>query len=103
MPEIFKDIFQDVLSQLFGVAKPRGGRLTFTTHALFKMREHGLSTQTLTDAFRYGQEIESGKIVRVYADYLVGLIYRVTKKRIDCKRQEVRNVVLTCWKGVRRR
>jgi hypothetical protein len=103
MQQLFKDIVQDVLSQLFGVSVPRAGSITVTNHAFVKMQESGLSFQLVTDAFRFGEEVGGGKIMRAYADFTIGLIYKpVQRKAEKGTGKEKRFVIITCWKGVRR-
>jgi hypothetical protein len=103
MQQLLKDIVQDALSQLFGVSVPRGGSLTVTNHAFVKMADAGLSFDLITDAFRFGEEIEEGKIMRAYADFTIGLIYKSVQRNVQKgKGKEKHFVIITCWKGVRR-
>ena len=92
MKHLIQEFLSGILSQLFGMQKPRTGKLRLTHNALTRMHEHQLDEATIEDAFRHGEEVKEGKIVRKYANYSVGLIYY---KPID----ENRFVIITCWKN----
>jgi hypothetical protein len=100
MQEIFTEIIQDVLSQLFGVSIPRAGSVIVTTHAFTKMQEYRISFELLEDVFRFGEEVGEGKLMRSYPSFTIGLIYKAGKRR--CGQGKTRQfVIITCWKGVR--
>jgi hypothetical protein len=92
MKQILKDFLLDIIRQLFGVSKPRPGKLILSRNALDRMHEHQLTVETLQDTFTYGEEEAKGKIIRKYAQYSVGIYY---------KSDEASNkyVITTCWKG----
>jgi hypothetical protein len=95
MKHILKDFLLDMVKQLFGVSKPRQGKLVLTRHAHEKMREHQLTVATLEDAFRYGEaEEKEGKfiITRKYTFTTVGMYYKH-----DLASNKY--VIVTCWKG----
>jgi hypothetical protein len=95
MKQLFKDFLQDTIRQLFGVQTPRVGRLVLTRHAHQKMQEHQLTTETLKDAFRYGEaKQKNGKfiIIRKYTFTTVGMYY---KHDLAANKY----VIITCWKG----
>lgn len=81
-----------MLRQLFGWSKPRQGKLMLTRNALHKMHEYQLSEATLRDVFTYGEEYKNGRIIRKYAQYSVGIYYKVDE-------QSGKFVITTCWKG----
>jgi hypothetical protein len=92
MKHILKDFLLDMVRQLFGFSKPRQGKLILTRNALAKMHEHQLTITTLRNVFTYGEENKKGRIIRKYADYSVGIYYKL---------DEANNkyVITTCWKG----
>jgi hypothetical protein len=95
MKQLFKDFLQDTIRQLFGVQTPRVGKLILTRHAHQKMQEHQLTTETLKDAFRYGEaKQKDGKfiITRKYTFTTVGMYY---KHDLSSNKY----VITTCWKG----
>ena len=92
MKQILKDFAVDMLRQLFGWSKPRNGRLLLTRNAVQRMHEYQLTEKTLTDVFRYGEELKHQKIIRNYAGYSVGLYYKYDEA-------EDTFVITTCWKG----
>jgi hypothetical protein len=94
MHQFLKDFAVDMLRQLFGWSKPRQGKLMLTRHALNKMHEYQLSEATLRDVFTYGDEDTNGRIIRHYAEYSVGLYFKVDEP-------SGKFVIITCWKGGR--
>ena len=92
MKQILTDFLLDLARQLLGWSKPRSGRLILSRHALTRMHEHQLDTATLRDTFTYGEEDTHGRIIRKYAEYSVGLYYKLDE-------QSNKYVITTCWKG----
>jgi hypothetical protein len=92
MKQILKDFLLDIVRQLFGVSKPRQGKLILSRNALNRMHEHQLTIETLRDVFTHGEEDKKGRIIRTYANYSVGLYF---------KHDEATGkfVITTCWKG----
>jgi hypothetical protein len=100
MNQVIHDIGREALRQLFGLQKPRGGKLVLTHYAFQKMTEHKLDRETLENAFRHGKQARAGKITHKYARYSVGLYY----KRLDSPIQNPMEpqdtyLITTCWKG----
>ena len=79
MKQVIHDIGREALRQLFGLQKPRSGKLVLTRYAFQKMAEYQLDRETLENAFRHGRQARAGKITHKYARYSVGLYY----KRLD--------------------
>ena len=92
MKQLIKDFLIDLYRQLFGVGKPRAGKLILTRNALNRMHEHQLDTDTLRDVFTHGEEGKKGKIIRKYANYSVGFYYKFDEA-------ENKYFITTCWKG----
>jgi len=92
MKQVIKDFLVDMVRQLFGVSKPRSGKLILTRNAVNRMHEHQLNEKTLQDVFTHGEEFKKGKITRKYANYSVGLYYKLDQA-------ENKYIVTTCWKG----
>jgi hypothetical protein len=100
MKQFFKDIGREALRQLFGLQRPRSGKLVLTRYAFQKMTEFKLDRDTLENAFRHGRQARAGKITHKYARYSVGLYY----KRLDSPIQNPREpqdtyLITTCWRG----
>jgi hypothetical protein len=92
MKHILKDILLEILRQLFGYSKPRQGKLILSRNALNRMHEHQLTVETLHDTFTHGEEDKKNRIIRKYANYSVGLYYKLDE-------QSNKYVITTCWKG----
>jgi hypothetical protein len=58
----------EAIAQLFGLQKPRSGKLVLTRYAFQKMTEHKLDRETLENAFRHGKQARAGKITHKYGD-----------------------------------
>jgi hypothetical protein len=71
-----KEFLVEIFRQIFGVQKPRTGKLRLTYYALKRMNEHQLDTGTLVDVFRHGEEIKKEMIICKYTNYSVGITYR---------------------------
>jgi ABC-type branched-subunit amino acid transport system ATPase component len=72
-----KEFLTDMFNQIFGFQKPRTGKIIITRYAYQKMREYQLDDKTLEDTFRHGEEVKEGKIIRKYANYSVGIYYKL--------------------------
>jgi hypothetical protein len=100
MKQLIKDIGMEIVRQVFGVQKPRGGRLILTRHAFQKMTEHKLDRETLENAFRHGKRGRAGMILHKYARYSIGLYYKRLQTSIKNPPQpENTYLITTCWKG----
>jgi hypothetical protein len=97
---LMKEFLMDMFRQVFGVQKPRAGKIILTRYTYQKMREYQLDTDTLEDTFRYGEEVNEGKIVRKYANYSVGMFYKLEETQFHKNiKPEEQYVIITCWKG----
>ena len=95
-----KEFLTDLFRQIFGMQKPRTGNIIITRYAYQKMREYQLDCKTLEDAFRHGEEVKEGKILRKYANYSVGMFYKTEETQLHKHiKSENRYVIITCWKG----
>ena len=100
MKQIIKTIGMEVFRQIFGVQKPRVGRLVLTRNAFQKMTEHKLDRETLENAFRHGKRGRAGMIIHKYARYSIGLYYKRLQTSIKSPLQpENTYLITTCWKG----
>ena len=100
MKQLIKDIGREALRQLFGLQKPRGGKIVLTRHAVQKMTEYKLDRQTIENAFRHGRHGRGGKIIHTYARYSIGLYYKRIESSIQKTLQsENTYLITTCWKG----
>ena len=75
-----KQFILEIFNQIFGWSQPREGKLVFTRNAFIKMHEYQLNEKTLTDVFKYGEEVDKGdkkQVTRQYANYSVGLWYKI--------------------------
>ena len=96
---MIKDIGREALRQLFGLQKPRGGRIKLTSHTLRKMAEYKLDLVTVENAFRHGRLARAGKIIHKYARYSIGLYYKRIEPAIGISKPEATYLITTCWKG----
>jgi hypothetical protein len=100
MKQFIKDIGREALRQLFGLQKPRGGKIILTRHAVQKMTEHKLDRETIENAFRHGRQGRSGKIIHKYARYSIGLYYkRIQPTMRNLGQSETTYLITTCWRG----
>jgi hypothetical protein len=100
MNKLILDIGKEVLRQLFGLQKPRSGKLVLTRYAFQKMAEHKLDRETLENAFRHGRQSRVGKIIHKYARYSIGLYYKRLDSPIQNPREsETTYLITTCWRG----
>jgi hypothetical protein len=73
MLNILHGFLVDAFNQVFGSLSLRPGKLRMSYYALQRMNDYQLDIDTLTDAFRYGEEVKKEMIIRKYRDYSVGL------------------------------
>ena len=100
MRQVIQDIGKEALRQLFGLQKPRGGKIVLTSHAVRKMTEHKLDRETIENAFRHGRQGRSGMIIHKYARYSIGLYYKRLQPSIKKPLQpDITYLITTCWKG----
>jgi hypothetical protein len=92
MKHILKDFLLDVVRQLFGLSRPRQDKLILTRTALIRMHEHQLTVATIRDVFTHGEEDKPGRIIRQYAQYSVGLFFKLDERT-------GKYIITTCWKG----
>jgi len=100
MKQLLHDMGREALRQLFGLQKPRGGKIILTRHAFQKMTEHKLDRETLENAFRHGRQGRAGMIIHKYARYSIGLYYKRLQPLIQKPLQaETIYLITTCWRG----
>jgi hypothetical protein len=100
MNRILHDIGREALRQLFGIQKPRSGKLILTRYAFQRMSEYKLDRETLENAFRHGKQARVGKITHKYAKYSIGLYYKRLDSPIQSpQKPEDTYLITTCWKG----
>src|SRR5687767_9464028 len=100
MRQFIKDIGMEVVRQVFGLQKPRGGKIVLTRHAFQKMTEHKLDLETIENAFRYGKRGRAGMIMHKYARYSIGLYYKRLQTSLKSPLQpENTYLITTCWRG----
>ncbi|SRR6266851_7262045 len=100
MRQFIKDIGREALRQLFGLQKPRGGKIMLTRHAVQKMAEYKLDRATIENAFRHGRRGRAGMIIHKYARYSIGLYYkRLAPSSQNLRQSENTYLITTCWKG----
>lgn len=71
-----KEFLKDLLRQLFGLQKPREGKVELTRRAVTEMLNNGLYPELIEQAFRTGIEVRSGVIVKKFQKYIVGIYYK---------------------------
>jgi hypothetical protein len=100
MKQFIKDIGMEVFRQVFGLQKPRTGKIVLARHAFQKMTEHKLDRDTVESAFRYGRRGRAGMIIHKYASYSIGLYYKRLQTSLNNPLQpEATFLITTCWKG----
>jgi hypothetical protein len=100
MNQVIHDIGREALRQLFGLQKPRSGKLVLAAHAVQKMTEHKLDRETVENAFRHGKRGRAGMIIHKYARYSIGLYYKRLQTSLTSPLQpEATYLITTCWKG----
>lgn len=90
---------REALRQLFGLQQPRNGKIVLTRHAVQKMTEHKLDSDTIENAFRYGKRGRSGMILHKYARYSIGLYYKRIQPALQKPPLEDTYLITTCWRG----
>jgi len=60
MQLLLKEFIFDMIRQLFGCSKPRGGKIITTPYTLQKMREHGLEAvlKLLNQCFQWHNRVD---------------------------------------------
>jgi len=71
-----KEFIKDILRLLFGLTKPREGKIVLTRRATNEMLNNGLYPELIKDVFKYGMEVKKEVIVKKYSNYTVGLYYK---------------------------
>jgi hypothetical protein len=100
MNKLIFDMGKEALRQLFGLPKPRAGKIALSSHAFRKMTEHKLDRETLENAFRHGRQGRPGKIIHKYARYSIGLYYkRIQPTMRNLSQPETTYLITTCWRG----
>jgi hypothetical protein len=100
MNQVIQDMGREALAQLFGLQKPRSGKIVLTRYAAQKMTEHKLDRETIENAFRHGRQGRAGKIIHKYARYSIGLYYKRIESSIQKPLQsENTYLITTCWKA----
>lgn len=100
MKQLIHDMGRELLRQLFGLQKQRGGKIVLSRHAASKMTEYKLDRETLENAFRHGRQTGAGKIIHKYARFSIGLYYKRIESSIKNSLQsENIYLITTCWKG----
>jgi hypothetical protein len=89
-----KKFMLDILRQLFGLAKPRDGKVILTRHGFARMTEYEIDESTIRDVFRNGQEKKPGMVIQYDYEYSVGIDYKYDPA-------EHQYVITTCWKASR--
>ena len=74
--EIMKEFILDILRQLFGLAKPRSGKIKFSKLSESRMNEYGISPKTIQNIFRFGVQKKPGMITQKFSTYSIGLYFK---------------------------
>jgi hypothetical protein len=74
--EYMKEFVLDILRQVFGLSKPRSGRIELTRRATTEMLNNGLYPEIIADTFKYGIEVRKEVIIKKYQYYTAGLYYK---------------------------
>ena len=98
MEQILKDFLFEIIRQVFGWSKPRGGEIITTPYTRQKMREYGLDIATLEDVFRHGAG-KKHKIVQRYSHAIIGLYFKAVKSKPH--QSQPRYIAMICWKRKR--
>jgi hypothetical protein len=90
---------ENVWGLIYNASEVRLGRVTLSTSAFLEMQERKLNLDQLEETFRYGQEVEPGKIELSFGEFKVGMFYvkdetRLTRGNLDLERF----VITSCWK-----
>ena len=82
---------------IFYTGKKRIGKLQITRLCFTRMNQYGITTDELEEVFRYGREIEEGKII--YGG--IGLFYVLDDTRLfRGNLEDNKYIIITCWKEV---
>ena len=77
--------------------KKRIGKLQITHLCFNRMNQYGIITDELEEVFRYGREIEEGKITLGQ----ICLFYVLDETRLfRGNLEDNKFIIITCWKGV---
>ena len=84
---------------IYNAADVRLGRVSLSMSAFIDMQVHKLNLDMLEETFRYGKEIEPGKIELQFGKFAVGMFYvkdetRTTRGNLNLERF----VITACWK-----
>jgi hypothetical protein len=88
---------------IYNASNTRIGKVSLTMSAFLEMQERKLNLDQLEETFRYGKEVEPGKIKLNFGAFTVGMFYvkdetRITRGNLDLERY----IIIACWKeGVR--
>jgi hypothetical protein len=74
-----RNIFKDIIRQLFGWEKARAGKLSIGYWANIQMHEYKLDFDTLEDVFRHGRKVTT--IVQDYENYSISLGFRWDERK----------------------
>jgi hypothetical protein len=97
---MFKEFFEGII---FNTAHVRYGKISLSRLAFKRMAESGLHAETVEDAFRYGEELEDGLIIRKYGNYTVGMYYALDETKVfRGDLQSRKYTIITVWKEVNR-
>jgi hypothetical protein len=92
--EIMNNMTQGII---FYTGKQRIGKLQITRLCFMRMNQYGITTDELEEVFRYGNEIEEGKIE--YGE--IGLFYVLDDTRLfRGNLEDNKFIIITCWKEV---
>jgi hypothetical protein len=84
---------------VFYTGKKRIGKIIISKWCFFRMQENGLTPELLAEAFRFGREIEEGRIVYAYEDGVIGLFYAWDETQLfRGNLNDERFILITCWK-----
>ena len=82
---------------IYYIGKKRIGKLQITRLCFVRMNQYGITTEELEEVFRYGREIEKGKIISSE----ICLFYVLDETRLFRENLEDNKfIIITCWKEV---
>ena len=82
---------------IFYTGKQRIGKLQITRLCFNRMNQYGITTDELEEVFRYGKEIEEGRIE--YGG--IGLFYVLDESRLfRGNLEDNKYIIIPCWKEV---
>ena len=89
---------------IFNASNIRLGRVGLTISAYLEMQEKNLNLDQLEETFRYGEEVEPGKLVCSFGNYTVGMFYVKDETRVyRGDLNELRYLIIACWRKETRR